>query len=149
MSLMKRLNKEIKELAENPLTNCTAGPAKESDLAHWNATIIGPDDTPYAGGLFRLEIVFSQEYPFKPPTIKFKTRIYHPNISENGTICLDILKNKWSPVLTIGKVLLSLSSLLSEPNPNDPLVPGAANLYLKNPTKYQETAREWTVKYAT
>ncbi len=83
---------------------------------------MGPEGSPYQGGLFFLDIKFSLDYPFTPPKCTFKTKVYHPNINSSGGICLDILKNQWSPALTITKVLLSISSLLSDPNPDDPLV---------------------------
>jgi ubiquitin-conjugating enzyme E2 D/E len=114
----------------------------------WEGMILGPTDTPYVGGLFKLEIHFPTDYPFKPPKVLFKTKIYHPNISPSGNICLDILKNQWSPALTIGKVLLSISSLLSDANPKDPLVPEIANIYIENRALYDKNAREWTLKYA-
>ena len=109
---------------------------------------MGPDDSPYQGGLFFLNIHFPNEYPFKPPKCQFTTRIYHPNINGNGSICLDILKDQWSPALTITKVLISISSLLCDPNPNDPLVPEIARLYKDDKVKYEATAREWTRQYA-
>jgi ubiquitin-conjugating enzyme E2 D/E len=148
MSSAKRVLKELKDLEKNPLVNCKAGPISDSDIMVWQAEIIGPDDTPYQGGRFKLKIVFPSEYPFKAPKVQFTTRIYHPNINSGGAICLDILKEQWSPVLTIGKVLLSVSSLLSDPNPNDPLVPEIAELYNKNRDKYEKTAKLWTDKYA-
>jgi len=109
---------------------------------------MGPDDSPYAGGVFFLNIHFPTDYPFKPPKINFTTRIYHPNINSNGSICLDILKEQWSPALTISKVLLSISSLLTDANPDDPLVPEIAQIYKTDKPKYEATAREWTRKYA-
>lgn len=109
---------------------------------------MGPDDSPYAGGVFFLNIYFPTDYPFKPPKVTFQTRIYHPNINSNGSICLDILKDQWSPALTISKVLLSISSLLTDPNPDDPLVPEIAHIYKSDEAKYAATAREWTRKYA-
>merc|ERR1712224_710446 len=144
----RRINKELADINRDPPSNCSAGPNGD-DLFHWQATIMGPPDSPYAGGVFFLNIHFPSDYPFKPPKITFTTRIYHPNINSNGSICLDILKDQWSPALTINKVLLSISSLLTDPNPNDPLVPDIANLYLNDRTKHDATAREWVQKYAT
>lgn len=147
MASSKRIQKELKDLQKEPPSNCSAGPLND-DLFHWNATIIGPNDSPYSGGIFNLDIHFPKDYPFKPPKIKFLTKIYHPNINSSGAICLDILNNQWSPALTITKVLLSISSLLTEPNPDDPLVPEAARLYKKNKEKYNQEARQWTQTYA-
>ncbi len=118
------------------------------DLFHWQATIMGPEDSPYTGGVFFLDIHFPADYPFKPPKVSFTTRIYHCNINSNGGICLDILKDQWSPALTISKVLLSVCSLLTDPNPEDPLVPEIAQLLKNNLTQHNATAREWTAKYA-
>ena len=89
---------------------------------------MGPEGSPYLGGVFKLNIIFPETYPFKPPKVQFVTKVYHCNVNSNGSICLDILKDQWSPALTISKVLLSISSLLTEPNPSDPLVPEIAQL---------------------
>lgn len=105
-------------------------------------------DSPYAGGVFFLNIQFPTDYPFKPPKVQFTTKIYHPNINGNGSICLDILKDAWSPALTVGKVLLSISSLLTDPNPDDPLVPEIASLYRSNRALFEKNAREWTSRFA-
>uniref|UniRef100_A0A0F8ALX5 Ubiquitin-conjugating enzyme E2 n=1 Tax=Larimichthys crocea TaxID=215358 RepID=A0A0F8ALX5_LARCR len=102
-------------------------------MFHWQATIMGPPDSPYQGGVFFLTIHFPTDYPFKPPKVAFTTRIYHPNINSNGSICLDILRSQWSPALTISKVLLSICSLLCDPNPDDPLVPEIARIYKTDP----------------
>ncbi|THU72722.1 hypothetical protein C4D60_Mb04t15160 [Musa balbisiana] len=126
---------------------CPAGPVAE-DMFHWQATIMGPSDSPYAGGVFLVTIHFPPDYPFKPPKVSFRTKVFHPNINSNGSICLDILKEQWSPALTISKVLLSICSLLTDPNPDDPLVPEIAHMYKTDRAKYEATARSWTQKYA-
>ncbi|KAJ3354864.1 Ubiquitin-conjugating enzyme E2 4 [Allomyces javanicus] len=167
---LKRINKELQDLARDPPSSCSAGPSGEDStfladihygadmnasaergvplLFSWQATILGPSDSPYAGGVFFLSIQFPTDYPFKPPKVAFTTRIYHPNINSNGSICLDILRDQWSPALTISKVLLSICSLLTDPNPDDPLVPDIAHLYKTDRSRYEATAREWTRKYA-
>ena len=143
-----RIKKELEDLTADPPANCSAGPTND-DMFHWTATITGPVNTPYHGGLFFLDIRFPANYPFKPPKIKFITKIYHCNINSGGGICLDILKDQWSPALTINKVLLSICSLLDEPNPDDPLVPDAAELYIHNREKYNLIAAAWVVQYAS
>lgn len=144
---LKRLQKELSDIQKDPPTNCSAG-MEEDDIYHWKATIFGPTDSPFAGGTFFLSIVFPPEYPFKPPKIKFITKIYHPNISWDGHICLDILKDQWSPALTVAKTLLSISSLMADPNPDDPLVPEIAREYKQEREQYTNTARQWTQMYA-
>ncbi|XP_021573594.1 ubiquitin-conjugating enzyme E2 D2-like, partial [Carlito syrichta] len=124
----KKVSKELNDLARDPPAQCSAGPVGD-DMFHWQATIMGPNDSPYQGGVFFLTIHFPTDYPFKPPKVAFTTRIYHPNINSNGSICLDILRSQWSPALTISKVLLSICSLLCDPNPDDPLVPEIARIY--------------------
>ena len=147
MSSAKRIQKELKELGEDPPANCSAGPSGD-DIYNWDATIMGPEGSVYAGGIFQLSIIFPGNYPFKAPKIKFVTRIYHPNINSAGGICLDVLKDQWSPALTISKILLSICSMLDDPNPDDPLVPDIAEQYRNNRVMYDMTAREWTQKFA-
>ena len=144
-----RLTREWELLKKSPVNYVTAGPENDTNLTKWVATLVGPSETPYEGGVFQLEIYFPDDYPYKPPKIIFKTPIYHPNITPNGSICLDILKTNWSPALNITKVLLSLCSLLSDPNPDDPLVPEIANQYKNYHSKFIADAREWTLKYAS
>ena len=145
---LKRLQRELVELEEDPPSNCSAGPEDE-DLFHWTATIMGPEDSPYFGGIFFLDIHFPGDYPFKPPKVTFTTRIYHCNINSNGSICLDILKDQWTPALTVSKLLLSICSLLTDANPDDPLVPEIADLLIKNKQVHDANAREWTQLYAS
>jgi len=145
---LKRIQKELTDVRRDPPGGCSCGPDGE-DLYKWTAAIMGPADSPFAGGVFQLAIQFSVEYPFKPPRIKFITKLYHPNVNTNGDICLDILKDQWSPALTISKVLLSILSLLTDPNPNDPLDPDIAHEYKDDRALYDLKAREWTALYAS
>uniref|UniRef100_A0A452RKL1 E2 ubiquitin-conjugating enzyme n=1 Tax=Ursus americanus TaxID=9643 RepID=A0A452RKL1_URSAM len=126
----------------------TAGP-KGDNIYEWRSTILGPPGSVYEGGVFFLDITFSPDYPFKPPKVTFRTRIYHCNINSQGVICLDILKDNWSPALTISKVLLSICSLLTDCNPADPLVGSIATQYMTNRAEHDRMARQWTKRYAT
>ena len=145
---IRRLRKEYADIKSSPPLNCSAGTI-DDDLYHWNATIIGPSDSPYEGGVFQLDIHFPMNYTFKPPKCNFKTKIYHPNINSAGSICVDILKDNWSPALTLSKVLLSICSLLTDPNPSDPLEPSIAKEYESNREKFNNTAKSWTLIYAS
>ena len=148
MAGVRRLQKEYREILENPISSFSVAPKSESDIFKWEAKIQGPIGSAYEGGVFVLDIHFPNEYPFKAPKCNFKTKIFHPNINTNGAICLDILGQKWSPVLTISKVLLSISSLLTDPNPDDPLVSEIATIYKRDPVLFTQTAKTWTQKYA-
>ena len=145
---LRRLQREYTDIQKDPPANCTAGPVSDADFFTWEALIFGPSESPFQGGVFRLSINFPSDYPFKSPIITFKTKIYHPNINAAGGICLDILKSQWSPALSISKVLLSILSLLTDANPNDPLVPEIAQQYRTDRAAYDAVAREWTRLYA-
>lgn len=142
-----RIKKELESFNNDPPANCSAGPL-DDDIFKWQATIMGPEKSPYEGGVFYLDIFFPEDYPYKPPRVAFMTRIYHPNINSSGGICLDILKDQWSPALTICKVLLSICSLLCDPNPSDPLVPSIADIYIRDREEYERNARAYTLQYA-
>jgi ubiquitin-conjugating enzyme E2 D/E len=149
MAFTKRLVIHYLEIQKNPPPLCHAEPKDPvNNMMHWIGWIEGPDDTPYAGGKFRFTIDFPTEFPFKPPTIRFTTPLYHPNISSKGEICLDILHSQWSPALTIRGLLISLCSLLADPNPDHGLNKEAIRMYRTNQTQYNETAKESTKKYA-
>ena len=115
-----RIIKETQRLLAEPVPGVMATPY-EDNMRYFSVAIAGPSDSPYEGGLFRLELFLPAEYPMGPPKVRFLTKIYHPNIDRLGRICLDILKDKWSPALQIRTVLLSIQALLSAPNPDDPL----------------------------
>ena len=145
----RRIRKELEELTTQPLDHITAFPDDE-DIRTWRAVIFVPEDqeSVYAGGTFHLNVHFPRNYPFVPPKVTFITRIFHANISRMGSICIDLLKSAWSPAMTIGKVLLSIRSLMDDPNPDDPLSPEVAELYTTDKNKHDDTARKWTQKYA-
>ena len=145
---LNRIKRELKDILENPPIPCGAE-IIDDDFYHWGANLTGPKDTPYENGVFNMDIRFPLDYPFSPPKIVFKTKIYHPNINENGNICLDILKDNWSPVLTVSKIILSLSSLLSDPNPDDPLVGEIAQLYRDDYNAWFKRAQNYTKKWAS
>ena len=148
MGTLRRIRKEIEDMKKTPPDNCSAGPVDENDLFVWRATIMGPEGSPYYGGIFNLSINIPADYPFKAPKIMFTTKIYHCNVNSNGAICLDILKDNWSPALTISKALLSICSLMDDPNPNDPLVPDIANLFVKDRERHDQNARNFTSLHA-
>lgn len=110
------LQSELMTLMMSPTPGISAFPDADGNLMHWTATIIGPTETPYSGLTLKLSFSFPPNYPYSAPTVLFKTPIYHPNIDFSGRICLDILKDKWSAVYNVQTVLLSLQSLLGEPN---------------------------------
>ncbi|CAM0950955.1 unnamed protein product [Alopecurus aequalis] len=144
-NLPRRIIKETQRLLSEP--GISASPSEEN-MRYFNVMILGPTQSPYEGGVFKLELFLPEEYPMAPPKVRFLTKIYHPNIDKLGRICLDILKDKWSPALQIRTVLLSIQALLSAPNPDDPLADNVAKHWKANETEAVETAKEWTRVYA-
>mmetsp|Transcript_4609 Transcript_4609/g.16136 ORF Transcript_4609/g.16136 Transcript_4609/m.16136 type:complete len:131 (+) Transcript_4609:244-636(+) len=102
----------------------------------WNAVIFGPENTPWDGGTFRLVLEFTEDYPNKAPNVKFVSEIFHPNVYADGSICLDILQNNWSPIYDVAAILTSIQSLLTDPNPNSPANSEAARLFTENKEEY-------------
>ncbi|KAH8779722.1 uncharacterized protein K444DRAFT_639760 [Hyaloscypha bicolor E] len=147
---LRRIAKELADIQSDVDSKILAEAADGgSDLSHLHASFPGPPDTPYEGGTFVVDIKIPQEYPFRPPQMSFKTKLWHPNVSsQTGAICLDTLGTAWSPVLTIKSALLSLQSLLSTPEPKDPQDAEVASMLMKNPEQFQRVAREWAIKHA-
>jgi ubiquitin-conjugating enzyme E2 A len=142
-SAKKRLLKDLIQIQSLTLQDgVTATPLNESNLFEWQAIIIGPDDTPYEGGIYELELSIPYNYPVKPPKVRFKTEIFHPNIYKNGNICIDILQDQWSEVMSIEKILISIRSLLNEPNAHSPANPEAALLYKEHRNEFNQRIRD-------
>jgi len=151
MSAKKRITKELAEMSTGPLAGVSAGLVSEADLFKWAITLIGPPNSPYADGLFNLRLELPQDYPFKPPTLSFATKIYHPNVSndDKGSMCLGILRSEsWKPSCRIVQVLEMAAGLLKEPNIDDAVETGIAEEFKSNPEQFEKTAKEWTRKYA-
>ncbi|MCO5564258.1 hypothetical protein L7F22_017916 [Adiantum nelumboides] len=174
-NLPRRIIKETQRLLSEPAPGISASPSEEN-LRYFNVMILGPSQSAYEGGVFKLELFLPEEYPMSAPKasnavffyytfwivesnvaasahhpilVRFLTKIYHPNIDKLGRICLDILKDKWSPALQIRTVLLSIQALLSAPNPDDPLSENIAKHWKTNEAEAVETAKEWTRLYAS
>ncbi|KZF19102.1 ubiquitin conjugating enzyme [Xylona heveae TC161] len=146
----RRVAKEIADIRADTSSNVFAEPhGNGDDLTHLRGNFKGPPGTPYEEGIYHVDIRIPTEYPFRPPVMKFETKVWHPNVSsQTGAICLDTLSSAWSPVLTIKSALLSLQSLLSTPEPKDPQDAEVAGMLMRNPKEFDRVAREWAVKYA-
>jgi len=146
----RRIAKEMADIQSDQISKISVCPAGNgADLTKLKGTFQGPPGTPYEGGLYKVDIEIPNEYPFRPPKMKFETKIWHPNVSsQTGAICLDTLAAAWSPVLTIKSALISLQSLLSSPEPKDPQDAEVAGMLMRNPKEFERVASEWAVKYA-
>ncbi|KAK7204169.1 ubiquitin-conjugating enzyme/RWD-like protein [Myxozyma melibiosi] len=147
MSLPKRIIKETERLVSDPVPGITAVPHEEN-MRYFDVTVDGPSQSPYEGGVFKLELFLPEEYPMVAPKVRFLTKIYHPNIDKLGRICLDVLKTNWSPALQIRTILLSVQALLGAPNPDDPLANDVAQRWKEDERAAIATAKEWTQTYA-
>ncbi|CEM11636.1 unnamed protein product [Vitrella brassicaformis CCMP3155] len=131
----RRLIRDFKKISNDPPHGVSGAPL-DGDIMHWHAVIFGPEDTPWEGGTFQLDFKFTEDYPNKPPTVMFSTKMFHPNVYADGQICLDILQNQWSPIYDVSAILTSIQSLLSDPNPNSPANVEAAQLFSENRREY-------------
>ncbi|KAG9389611.1 Ubiquitin--protein ligase [Carpediemonas membranifera] len=148
MAFAMRIQKETKDLLRGGIPGISAS-VNEDNMHHFNIHLSGPSETCYAGGQFRLELYIPDNYPMAPPKVRFLTPVWHPNVDRLGRICLNILtQNEWSPALQIRGVLLSIQALMSTPNPDDPLNNAAAKVWIEEPEKAMQIAKEWTEKYA-
>ncbi|XP_050376704.1 ubiquitin-conjugating enzyme E2 27 [Argentina anserina] len=145
-----RVQKELLECSRDiERSGIKVVPKSDGNLAHLVGTIPGPISSPYEGGTFQIDIALPDAYPFEPPKMQFTTKVWHPNISsQSGAICLDILKDQWSPALTLKTALLSVQALLSAPQPDDPQDAVVAQQYLRDYQTFVSTARYWTESFA-
>ena len=146
--LAKRLAGERKRLEHEQTPGIQLFLIDECNLQQWRAIIEGPEGSPYEGGNFELSLRIPDDYPNSPPKATFVTRIFHPNVFTNGNICLDTLQNNWSPAMDLSQLCLSIQSLLTDPNPNDPANGKAGDLYNRNPNAYGEKVRRYVKKFA-
>ncbi|KAG2443829.1 hypothetical protein HXX76_002172 [Chlamydomonas incerta] len=150
---INRMTRDVKEMIQAPPAGISAW-ATGNTISRCDAQVIGPEGTPYAGGVFQLRVTFPDRYPMEPPNVKFVTKVYHPNVSkEDGNICCSVLnmppKGDWKPAHSLRTVLLSIQSLLAEPNPADPLDADAAREMTSHPQLFHSRAAEWTRLYAS
>jgi len=139
--------KELERLRKDPPPGITVAP-DEYNYRYFHIAITGPNGTPYEGGVFKLEMFLDQKYPMKAPKCRFITKIYHPNVDKLGRICLDVLKDKWTPALTINRLCLSIQVLMQDPNPDDPLDNQVAEQWKTDIKQAHAKAREFTKQFA-
>lgn len=134
----QRLQKELQEIIMTDVEGISAFPDND-DLFNWIGTVQGVQETPYEGLEFQLRIKFPDTYPYQAPEVTFVTPCFHPNIDVHGTICLDILKEKWSAVQSASSILLSIQNLLNDPNNDSPLNHVAAKMWGENAEEYRKS----------
>lgn len=148
-----RLMREMSMLSRDPPPGVAAYAPHPSDMTKIRAQISGPEGSPFEGGVFLLTVSVTARYPFEPPRCRFLTPLYHPNVDSGGRICLDTLKSppagSWSPAVSLPSLLLSIRSLMAEPNPDDGLVPEISELYKRSPAEWTREARRRTGLEAT
>ncbi|TID23025.1 ubiquitin-conjugating enzyme [Venturia nashicola] len=151
----KRLLVEYKNLTNDPPDGITAGPSNEDDMFVWEALIQGPEGTPFEGGIFPAELKFPRDYPLSPPTMRFTCELWHPNVYSNGMVCISILhtpgddqfgyekaEERWSPIQSVEKILISVMSMLAEPNDESPANVDAARMWREKRAEYEKIVRQ-------
>jgi ubiquitin-conjugating enzyme E2 A len=135
---MLRLASDLKHLMADPPSGISASPTSEDNLFCWQASVIGPDESPWEGGIYKARLQFPDQYPDKPPRVRFLSDMFHPNIYPDGSLCLDIIQDKWKPIYTVSSILSSIQSLLCDPNTDSPANPEAAKLYQTSKKDYNK-----------
>mmetsp|Transcript_14277 Transcript_14277/g.45630 ORF Transcript_14277/g.45630 Transcript_14277/m.45630 type:complete len:148 (+) Transcript_14277:37-480(+) len=144
---LKRLNKEFAKLQSQD-TDEYSVMLENEDLFTWTLMLMGPAESPYSGGLFHVQLQFGADYPFKAPTVRFKTKIYHPNIKSTGEICADAITDSWGPTRNVEYVIKVLQNLLRDPNADNPLEAEIGKQFQEDRKGFDATARKWTEEYA-
>ena len=142
----RRLIKDLKKIQSETADDSIMAMPDEKDMFKWEAIICGPEDTEWEGGIFKLQMTFTDAYPNKPPEVKFVTDIFHPNVYKDGKICLDILKEQWSPVYDVQSILISIQQLMTDPNNKSPANNEASLMHQNNYKEYQRRVREMVKK---
>ncbi|KAH3671558.1 hypothetical protein OGAPHI_000261 [Ogataea philodendri] len=155
----RRLLREFQELTRSPTDGIVAGPISEDNLFKWRCLLEGPPSTIYENGVFEAEMDFPSDYPLSPPKLKFKSQILHPNIYKDGTVCISILHppgddpmqyesadERWGPLQSVEKILLSVCSMLAEPNPNSPADVDAAKLWREDRDRFNQIVQAQVLK---
>jgi len=148
MTAVRRISKELNDLNARPVEGVLVTP-KDDNMLFWNCNLKGPADSPYKGGTFHFTIEFPDTFPFKPPTVSFTTKIYHPGINEEGHICLPMLRDEWKPATSVSTVLKTIRDKIGKPSADDPFDADVAAVLKNDEPKFKATAQEWTKKFAT
>ncbi|KAF8921474.1 UBC-like protein [Mucidula mucida] len=148
MTALRRIQKELKDITTTPMEGVTVTPL-DDNMFHWNCAIKAASDSPYKGGTFKFTMVLPANFPFKAPSVTFLTKIYHPGINEEGSICIPILRDEWKPSVTLSSVLSIIQEKVNNPSPDDPYEPDIAAQLKNDKSRFLATAKEWTKKYAT
>ncbi|CAL6363274.1 unnamed protein product [Bathycoccus prasinos] len=136
-----RLQSDLRSIRIEPPEGCSASPHSDDNLFVWSATICGPQDSPWEGGIFSLRLTFSDSYPASAPRVRFVSEMFHPNIYPDGTLCMDTIQEQWSPVHSVASLLTSVRSLLCDPNVNSPANPQAAKMLVEEEKEYNKRVR--------
>lgn len=148
-AIQNRLKNELNKLIAEPVLGSEISLEGEDDIRNWIVAINGPPDSPYTDGIFKLKFGFPDNYPFKPPEVKFITTVYHPNIKlDTGEICLDVFTSSWAPTQKVSEILEKIGSVLKTPSTSSPLEADIANEFQTNFKEYEKKARDYTSKYA-
>ncbi|KAJ7632472.1 ubiquitin-conjugating enzyme/RWD-like protein [Roridomyces roridus] len=147
MTALRRIQKELTDINKNPIEGITVE-TKDENLFEWKCAIKADSDSPYKNGTFHFTLSLPQNFPFKAPTVTFTTKIYHPGINEEGSICVPVLRDEWKPSVTLSSVLAIIQEKVNNPSPDDPFEPDIAAQLKNDKAKFLAVAKEWTKKHA-